>query len=79
MPVGLIFNPILRGIAGHREQANDCIAAPRLVIDASVREEFHRLTDMEFVVWNVLRHVDQPLNYRKIVQNQPAGEPDAMS
>ena len=50
MPIGLVFNPILWGIAVHREQADDRIATPRLVIDAPIGEEFHRLADLEFVV-----------------------------
>ena len=50
MPVGLVFDPILRRIAVHREQADDGIATSRLVIDAPVREEFYRLPDLEFVI-----------------------------
>ena len=50
MPIDLVFNPILWGIAVHREQADDRIATPCLMIDAPIGEEFHRLADLEFVV-----------------------------
>ena len=50
VPIGFVFNPILGSIAVHREQADDRIATPRLVIDAPIGEEFHRLADLEFVV-----------------------------
>ena len=50
VPIGLVFNPILGGITVHRKQADDRISTSRLVIDAPIGEEFHRLADLEFVV-----------------------------
>src|SRR5579862_6383085 len=53
MSVRLIFHSILRGIAVDRKQADDRIASLCLMVDGSVREEFHRLTDLELVLWHV--------------------------
>jgi hypothetical protein len=63
VPIGFIFNPILRSIAIHREQADDGVLASRLVIDAPTREELHSLVYAVFVF--VVGHLDKFLNRRK--------------
>ena len=50
VPVGLVFNSILRGIAIHRKQPDDGVLALGLVIDAAIGEELYNLVHTEFVV-----------------------------
>jgi hypothetical protein len=50
MPVGGVFEPILRGTFREREQTDDRVAASACSVDPRIREEFDRLADAEFML-----------------------------
>ncbi len=50
VPVHLVFDSIPRTIALSEEEANYFVAALGRMIDASLREKFHRLTDAVLVL-----------------------------
>ena len=50
MPVYFVFDPIMRRIALAKQNANDLKAALGGMLDTPLREEFHRLADMVFVL-----------------------------